>query len=133
MAILVLKKIIHDYPEATLCMVGPQKDHSIDLVQDLIKNLGLKKNVIITGILTKKDWIKLSKDYNIFINTTNYDNHPVTLLEAMALGFPIVSTNVGGIPSFLTHDKIAKLVKRDDVNSKASCIIEYLSKDKNRE
>ena len=93
----------------------------------------LKKNVIITGILSKKDWIKLSKDYNIFINTTIYDNHPVTLLEAMALGLPIVSTNVGGIPSFLTHDKTAKLVKRDDVNSMASCIIEFVSNGKQSE
>ena len=58
MEILVLKSIMHDYPDAQLCMVGPDKDNSIDLIKDLIKKFGLEKNVIITGILTKKDWIK---------------------------------------------------------------------------
>ena len=71
-------------------------------------------------------------NYDIFINTTNYDNHPVTLLEAMALGLPIVSTNAGGIPSLITHDKTAKLVQKNDVNSMVSCIIEYLSNDSER-
>ena len=58
------------------------------------------KKITITGILRKAEWIELSKDYDVFINTTNVDNMPVSVIEAMALGMPIVSTNVGGIPFF---------------------------------
>ena len=129
MAILVLNKVIKNYPTAKLCMVGPFKDESINEVKNLIKKLKLESHVNITGRLEKEDWIKKSEDYDIFINTTNYDNHPVSLLEAMALGLPIVSTNVGGIPNFLTHNKTAKLVEAGDVLSMESQISDYLKND----
>ena len=58
-----------------------------------------------TGKLSKQEWRDLSKDYNVFINTTNFDNTPVSVIEAMALGIPVVSTNVGGLP-FLITDKV---------------------------
>ncbi len=58
-----------------------------------------------TGKLSKKEWIELSKNYDIFINTTNFDNHPISVLEGMALGLPVVSTSVGGIP-FLIENKV---------------------------
>src|SRR5690606_1118742 len=47
-------------------------------------------------------------NYNIFINTTNFDNMPVSVMEAMALGLPIISTNVGGMPFLIEngHDGI---------------------------
>ena len=77
-------------------------------------------------------WINLSKEYDLFLNTTNFDNHPVSLIEAMALGLPIVSTNAGGIPNMLVHNKTAKLVETNDVFSMVSQINEYLSNSKQR-
>ena len=129
MAILVLSTIIKKYPDAQLCMVGPKKDNTIDEINSLINKLKLKNNVSITGRLDKKEWISLSSDFDIFINTTNYDNHPVTLLEVMALGLPIVSTNVGGIPNLLVHNETAKLVEANDVSDMVSQIMDYLSND----
>ena len=61
------------------------------------------------GKLSKPDWIVLSENYNVFINTTNFDNMPVSVIEAMALGLPVVSTNVGGIP-FLIEDGVDGLL-----------------------
>ena len=46
---------------------------------------------------------------DVFLNTTNYDNTPVSVLEAMACGLPLVSTNVGGIPYLLEDGKTALL------------------------
>ena len=62
------------------------------------------------GKLEKLDWITISREYDIFINTTNYDNHPITLLEVMALGLPIVSTDVGGIPHLISNNETGILV-----------------------
>jgi glycosyltransferase involved in cell wall biosynthesis len=47
---------------------------------------------------------------DIFINTTNIDNTPVSVLEAMACGLCVVSTEVGGIPYLLDHALDALLV-----------------------
>tara|TARA_B100000315_G_C14412210_1_gene511523 strand:- start:26 stop:901 length:876 start_codon:yes stop_codon:yes gene_type:complete len=132
MPVLVIKEIIKKYPKVKLCMIGPQKDDSIIEVKKIIKENKLEENIILTGKLEKKEWIKLSEEYDVFINTTNYDNHPVTLLESMALGLPIVSTNVGGIPNLLTHNFTAKLVKPNDISSMASNILQYLSDDEKR-
>jgi len=103
LAVKALKILKVVYPEAGLCMVGPDKDGSINTVKEFINQNDLGSSVILTGRKSKSEWIKLSEEYDIFINTTNYDNHPVSVIEAMALGLPVVSTNVGGIP-FLIED-----------------------------
>ena len=132
MAIKVLFELRKIQPQAKLCMVGPVKDGSIHKMKLLIKKLKLDDHVIISGKLAKEEWITLSSDYDIFINTTNFDNHPISIIEAMALGLPIVSTNVGGIPNLLVNDKTAKLVQPNDVSSMVSKILEYISNDYER-
>jgi len=110
MAIHVLDQIRKIYPNALLCMVGPIKDNKImEELNDMMSRLNLENHVTFTGQLSKKQWIELSANYDIFINTTNYDNTPITLLEAMALGLPIVSTNVGGVP-YLIDDNVTGLL-----------------------
>lgn len=112
MAIDVLNKIKEKYPHAELCMVGPDKDGSLEQTRKYAKSLNL--NVTFTGGLTKQDWILLSEKYDVFINTTHFDNTPVSVIEAMALGLPVVSTNVGGIPFLLEDEKDSILVNDND-------------------
>ena len=47
---------------------------------------------------------------------------PVSILEMMALGLPIISTNVGGIPFILESRKNSLLVENNDFNDMASSI-----------
>ena len=131
MAIYVLKKILEYYPQARLSMVGPIKDNTIELINKLIFKWNLQKKVTLTGKLEKKEWIELSKDFDIFLNTTNIDNQPVSVIEAMALGLPIVSTNVGGIPNLLTHNQTAKLVDKNNISAMVNGIRDYLSNPSN--
>jgi glycosyltransferase involved in cell wall biosynthesis len=58
----------------------------------------------------------LSVDYDIFINTTNFDNHPVSVIEAMALGLPVVTTNVGGVPFLVDDEENGLLVPPNQVD-----------------
>ena len=127
MAIYILKKILEYYPQARLSMVGPIKDNTIELIDKLIFKWNLQEKVTLTGKLEKKEWIELSKDFDIFLNTTNIDNQPVSVIEAMALGLPIVSTNVGGIPNLLTHNQTAKLVDKNNISAMVNEIKDYLS------
>jgi glycosyltransferase involved in cell wall biosynthesis len=113
MAVKVFIKIKKDFPEAKICMVGPKKDESYTKTIRYAKKNDV--DVVFTGKLSKEDWIALSKDYNVFINTTHFDNTPISVIEAMALGLPVVSTNVGGIPYLLEHNENALLVKDNDV------------------
>ena len=108
LAIDILKGIKDKGVQASLCMVGPDSDGSLKEVQDYAKKLQVE--VKFTGKLSKLEWIKLSEDYNVFINTTNFDNMPISVIEAMALGLPVISTNVGGMPYLIEHNKNGILV-----------------------
>lgn len=114
MAVEVFASVKKKYPEATLCMVGPEKDGSLLLAKQKAKEL--KLNILFTGKLSKPDWLSKSKEYDIFINTTHFDNMPVSVLEAMSLGLAVVSTNVGGIPFLVKDEEEALLVLDNDVN-----------------
>ena len=128
MAIHVLDKIRKLYPDARICIVGPIKDNTImEQLNLLIKKLDLQDHVTFSGKLSKIEWAKLSENYDIFINTTDYDNHPITLLEAMALGLPIISTNVGGVPSLIENTGTGLLVAPNDSDQMAKNIIKLIS------
>ena len=126
MAINVFYRVLKTYNQARLCMVGPKKDNSFEKCIQLVEELNIKDKVVFTGQLDKKDWISLSKDYNIFINTTNFDNLPVSVIEAMALGLPVVSTNAGGLKYLHENDSDALLVDRNDISKMAEKIISII-------
>ncbi|TJY32912.1 glycosyltransferase family 4 protein [Pontimicrobium aquaticum] len=122
MAIKVLYEVKKEYPDALLCMVGPEKDNSFNSCKALAKKFGIENSIEFTGMLPKKEWHEKSKDYNIFINTTNIDNAPVSVIEAMALGLPIVSTNVGGLPFLIENNNTGILVNKNDIKAMANAI-----------
>ena len=76
----------------------------------------LTKQVKFTGVLSKKDWHQLSENDDIFINTTSVDNTPVSVMEAMALGLPVVSTNVGGLPYLIENEVDGLLINTNAVD-----------------
>ncbi|MDZ4756760.1 MAG: glycosyltransferase family 4 protein [Bacteroidota bacterium] len=122
----ILKIILAKYPDAQLCMVGGDKDGSLAEVTSLATELGVMDHIKITGFLPKRDWQKLSEDYDIFMSTTNFDNHPVSLIEAMSLGLPVVSTNVGGMPYLIENGVDGILVEKDKPEQMAAAIISLL-------
>lgn len=126
MAVNVLHKLLFFFPNAELCMVGPDKDGSLEPCKKLSIELGIQNQIKFTGRLSKSEWIKLSNDYDIFINTTNFDNTPVSVIEALALGLPVVSTDVGGIPFLLEHEETALLTSPNKVEKFVEQIVALL-------
>lgn len=124
MAVDVLKRVQVDYPAATLCMIGPDKDGSGAATREYAAQQHVK--VTFTGRLSKAQWTQRSKNYNVFINTTDFDNAPVSVLEALALGLPVVTTNVGGIPFLLQDRHTALLVGKNDAAAMARGIVELI-------
>jgi glycosyltransferase involved in cell wall biosynthesis len=128
LAIKILELVREVYPEASLCMVGPDKDGSRKIVEELAVSKGLSHLVEFTGKLSKSEWITKSASFDIFINTTDYDNMPVSVLEAMALGFPVISTNVGGVPDLIQDEQNGLLVIPNDAKEFTTKILALLEK-----
>ena len=126
LAIYVLENLLSNgYNDAELCMIGPEKDDSYKMCKSYAEKHNLPINF--TGSLPKTEWIEQSKKHDIFINTTNVDNTPVSVIEAMALGLPIVSTNVGGVPFLIKDKKDGLLVTPNDVKAFSKQIINLLN------
>jgi len=121
LAVQLLKSLREDNFKASLCMVGPDNDGSLQETKALAKDL--KVEVEFTGKLPKEVWHKKSKEFNVFINTTTIDNMPVSIIEAMALGLPVVSTNVGGLPFLIEHNTDGILVRPNNVDALKAAIL----------
>ncbi|MBL7849450.1 MAG: glycosyltransferase family 4 protein [Cyclobacteriaceae bacterium] len=118
-----LKKV---YPNATLAMIGPAKDDTLEQCISFCKSKSLT-NVHFPGLMAKEAWIQRSAEYDIFINTARFDNIPVSVMEAMALGLPVVSTNVGGIPFLIDHGFNGLLVPSEDRKAMVDAVIQLCS------
>mgnify|MGYP000147177190 FL=1 len=126
LAIEVLKLVKEQFPEASLCMVGPKHDNSFQDSIKLAEKYQLENSVEFTGILQKEEWHKKAKEFEIFIKTTNFDNTPVSVMEAMALGLVIISTNAGGMPYLIDNGINGILVDKENAEQMANQIFKVL-------
>ena len=124
MTVKVFEKLVQLYPEATLCMVGPEKDGSLAKCRRYAKKHQL--NVSFPGKLKKKEWASLATDYDFFINSTHIDNTPISVIEAMALGLPVISTDVGGMSQLIENGKDGILVPEHDEDAMVEAIEKLL-------
>ncbi|MGB8704800.1 MAG: glycosyltransferase family 4 protein, partial [Gillisia sp.] len=124
LALKTLEILFQKYPESELCMIGPTKDESYRICVNYAQKYQLP--VKFTGKLSKAKWKELSKKYDIFLNTTFIDNVPVSVLEAMALGLPVISTNVGGIPYIIKEGETGLMIPPDNAEKMAEAVIKLM-------
>lgn len=120
MAIEVAASLQTRFDDVKLCMVGPDKENRMAGLQQFAVQKGVA--IQFTGQLSKTEWTALSASYDLFLNTTHFDNTPVSVIEALALGLPVISTNVGGIPYVLQDGRDALLVPDGDVAQMAAAV-----------
>jgi glycosyltransferase involved in cell wall biosynthesis len=123
MAVQVLALLVQRYPEATLTMVGPDGgDGTLRATQRLAQELGVADRVQFPGAASRSEVPAHLEAGDIFLNTTNVDNTPLSVLEAMAAGMCVVSTNVGGLPDMLRHEGDALLVPPENPEAMAGAV-----------
>ncbi len=112
--IRVVKELTTDFPATRLTMIGPDKgDGSLERMMSLAAELRVEDQIeVIPGVPHTEIPGYLDRG-DIFINSSNYDTAPRSLLEAMANGLCIVSTNVGGVP-WLVEDQVEGLLVPPD-------------------
>jgi glycosyltransferase involved in cell wall biosynthesis len=122
-AVRVLALLAPEFPEVHLTMIGPDKgDGSLARVRELARECGLSDRLTLAGSISKSEVPASLSEADIFLNTTSIDNVPISILEAMASGLCIVSTNVGGIPYLLRDEHDGLLVPPNDVASMTNAI-----------
>ncbi|MDT0676779.1 glycosyltransferase family 4 protein [Autumnicola musiva] len=120
MALKILQLLLPEFPDAELCMMGGRKDSSLEDCRKYAEENELP--VKFTGKLHKKQWIKMASDFSIFLNTSNIDNTPVSVIEAMALGLPVVSCQVGGMPYLIKNREEGILIEKNNPQAGARAV-----------
>lgn len=111
-------------PAATLTIAGSGPE--LAALQALAAELGVADAVRFAGRLDRDAVAALYRDADIALNPSTVDNMPNSLLEAMASGVPIVSTDVGGVPFIVQDGTTALLVPPGDPRSMADAALRLL-------
>lgn len=115
--------IQHTFPDATLKIVGDGQQRLV--LKDLAQELKLR-NIEFLGSVPPDKMSDLYDDAHIFLNGSNIDNLPGSILDSFACGVPVVTTCAGGIPYIVTHEKTGLLVPRNDAEAMATSAIRLL-------
>mgnify|MGYP003336724132 CR=1 FL=1 len=95
---------------------GPQEAET----RALHASLDLDGRVILTG--RRDDAVAVMGACDAFVMASNNEGLPVAIMEALALGLPVVSTAVGGIPEAITDDVEGLLVPARDPGALADAV-----------
>ncbi|MHB2029612.1 MAG: glycosyltransferase [Acidimicrobiales bacterium] len=93
-------------------------------LQRLIDSLGLNGRFSLLGFRDDPEVVTAGLD--LFVCSSLWEGSPLSVLDALAAGIPVVSTRVGVVPEVISHGRTGWLVEPRDVESLASTIIESL-------
>jgi glycosyltransferase involved in cell wall biosynthesis len=123
LAPMVIAGLVDEFPMIHLTMIGPDKnDGSFQRTIDIAKKLHVIDRISFCGRVEKKVVPRWMNQGDIFLNTSNIDNMPVSVIEAMACGLCVVSTDVGGLPYLLSDNNDALLVPPKDPRAMADAV-----------
>jgi glycosyltransferase involved in cell wall biosynthesis len=121
MAVRLAAILSKKYPDFKMVMAG--YDHgSLKMVKELAEELHVTNKIEFKGYIENEEKNKYAAELDFYICTNRIDNAPVSFIEVMALGMPIITVNSGGIPFLVTHEYNAMMVNLDDDQAMADSI-----------
>ncbi len=123
-AIRVFATVKTRIPGASLIVAGSGPE--LENLRRLANELNVVESVQFTGRLDNEAVADLYRSADVVLNTSLVDNMPISILEAMASGLPVVSTNVGGIPFLVADGEEAMLAPAGAVDALAQATIQVL-------
>jgi glycosyltransferase involved in cell wall biosynthesis len=101
-----------DLPQARLTIAG--SGPMLEKLQQLVQQLELQSAVYFAGRLNSAQMAELYRSADLMLNSSLVDNSPNSLIEALACGVPVISSNVGGISQLVSHGADALLFSAGD-------------------
>lgn len=124
----VIAELVPDFPSVDITMFGPDwGDGSLQRMKSVARSMAVETRIHLPGRVAKSAIAGAMNQGDIFLNTTNVDNTPISVLEAMACGLCVVSTNAGGIPYLLEDERDALLVPPDDAQAMSNAVHRILT------
>lgn len=119
------KLVAKKEPQTTLMIVGegPEKEK----LEKLAATLGIKDKVIFTGLLREQNLVRALQANDVFVTASKSENMPLSILEAMSCGLPIVAAAEKGLIEIIKDGVNGFLVKADYPADLAEKILSLIS------
>lgn len=121
-AIGALAHVVRFRSDARLVLVGEGPE--LASIQQLVRERGLAPNVRFMGL--RRDVPRLMHAADLLLLTSKSEGIPLTVIEAMAAGLPVVSTNVGGVGEIIEHGHTGLLAPVGHAEKLATNILDLL-------
>jgi glycosyltransferase involved in cell wall biosynthesis len=110
-------------PDARLIVIGdgPEREH----VHETARALALR-NVEFIGAVQPDEMGRWYDEADVYLNASDIDNMPNSIIEAFACGLPVVTSRAGGIPYVVEHERNGLLVDRGDHEALAGAALRLL-------
>jgi Glycosyltransferase len=114
-----MAKVVQKFPEAHLLIVG--KGELEKELKDLTAHLGLNKHITFTGF--RSDVGAFMNIFDMLVVSSTGEGLTATIIDALALEIPVVTTDAGGVPEIITNGETGIIVPQADPDALAQGII----------
>ena len=125
----VIKRVKKVIPNVKFVLAGAGSETDEQTIKQLINEKGVAENTVFPGWIRGEQKDKLLRESDVFFLPSYNEGMPMSILDAMGYGLPIVSTNVGGIPKIVHTHENGACCYSGDVSSMAKEIVEMLKND----
>ena len=126
----VASEVVKEVPEVKFIIGGAGSPTDEQAVKALFEEKGVAENVVFPGWVRGEEKDCLLRDADVFFLPSYNEGMPMSILDAMGYGLPIVSTNVGGIPKIVIDGKNGFCCEPGDVKAFSTMIIKLLLNEK---
>ncbi|MFQ5648497.1 MAG: glycosyltransferase [bacterium] len=122
-------RVLRTVPQARFIICG---DGELAACKTLCQQLHISGHVDFPGWVDERTKVDILRHASVFVLTSYNEGLPVSILEAMAAGLPVIASAVGGIPELIEHDRNGTLIQPGDSEAVAAHIVRLLRDDRLR-
>jgi glycosyltransferase involved in cell wall biosynthesis len=99
----------------------------VERIQMIVDSLDLGENILINHAIFGYDKLIAFHEADIFVLPSYHEGMPISIIEAMGAGFPVLASNVGGIPDLVDNGRTGLLVPPGNIEKLANALIRLIS------
>lgn len=119
----IIEKVVQQYDKLKVVLAGSGE---IEKIREILKKKNLEKYFVFPGWVKNEEKKKLLEESDLFLLPSYTEAMPMSILEAMGYGLPIVTSDVGGIPQLVEDKKNGFMIKPGDIDGFATAILNII-------
>jgi 1,2-diacylglycerol 3-alpha-glucosyltransferase len=120
-------KVLNTQADCKLMIIGDGPERAN--LEKLGKKLGIQKSLVFTGYLHGQDLLEAMQASDIFVTASKSENMPMSVLEAMSTGLPVIGADSRGIPEVVKQDVNGMLCEPDDIKDFSDKMSQLIRRD----